>query len=111
MKALAVLFALVATASADGWSVPRRHGHHHKRQVTGAAAGVPTVTPTPTTTTGPPTPTTTTGPPPLATGTGIPPLSMITLGMPTHSTLPVSATFAAGAIPPVASAPPLPVPC
>jgi peptidoglycan/xylan/chitin deacetylase (PgdA/CDA1 family) len=45
---------------------------------------------------------------PAAAGTGIPPLANITFGMPTQATLPVTATFAAGATPPVSGAPALP---
>ncbi|KAG5651230.1 hypothetical protein H0H81_009379 [Sphagnurus paluster] len=47
---------------------------------------------------------------PLASGTTIPPLDSITLGMPTQSTLPVTATYAAGAKGPVPGAPALPTP-
>ncbi|KAF9240728.1 carbohydrate esterase family 4 protein [Melanogaster broomeanus] len=43
-------------------------------------------------------------------GTTIPPLSQITSGMATPSTLPVTATYAAGATPPIAGAPTLPSP-
>ncbi|PPQ91479.1 hypothetical protein CVT25_013736 [Psilocybe cyanescens] len=52
--------------------------------------------------------TTSSGPPPLATWTGVPPLESITLGMPTRPVLPVTATYAPGATPPLAGAPVLP---
>lgn len=48
---------------------------------------------------------------PAATGTAIPPIESITFGMPTKATLPVTATFAAGASVPVSGAPPLPTAC
>ncbi|KAF8141609.1 carbohydrate esterase family 4 protein [Boletus edulis] len=43
-------------------------------------------------------------------GTTIPPLSQITSGMATPSTLPVTATYPAGATPPISGAPTLPTP-
>ncbi|KAF9218974.1 glycoside hydrolase/deacetylase [Gyrodon lividus] len=43
-------------------------------------------------------------------GTDIPPLSQITSGMPTPSTLPVTATYPPGATPPISGAPTLPSP-
>ncbi|EIW79320.1 carbohydrate esterase family 4 protein [Coniophora puteana RWD-64-598 SS2] len=43
-------------------------------------------------------------------GTAIPSLSLITSGMPSPTTLPVTATFSAGASVPVSGAPPLPTP-
>ncbi|KAI9464215.1 carbohydrate esterase family 4 protein [Boletus coccyginus] len=43
-------------------------------------------------------------------GTTIPPLSQITSGMATPSTLPVTATYPAGATPPISGAPVLPTP-
>jgi hypothetical protein len=51
-----------------------------------------------------------TTPPPPA-GTGIPPIQNITSGMPVQMTLPVTATFAPGASPPISGAPALPTPC
>ncbi|KAG6908967.1 hypothetical protein DXG01_002573 [Tephrocybe rancida] len=45
-----------------------------------------------------------------ATGTAVPPLSSITLGMPSHATLPVSKTYTKGASAPVSGAPTLPTP-
>jgi hypothetical protein len=53
----------------------------------------------------------TSAPPPPAAGTGIPPIQNITSGMPSQLTLPVTATFAAGASPPISGAPGLPTPC
>jgi len=43
--------------------------------------------------------------------TSIPPLASISLGMPVQSTLPATATYAAGATAPVSGAPHLPTPC
>jgi len=45
-----------------------------------------------------------------ATGTAVPPLDSITSGMPSHATLPLTATFTAGATPLVSGAPVLPSP-
>ncbi|KAF7770372.1 CAZyme family CE4 [Agaricus bisporus var. burnettii] len=47
---------------------------------------------------------------PTATASGIPPLSKITMGMPSAPTPVVTATFSAGAEPPIKGAPPLPSP-
>jgi len=93
-------------------NVQARHPRHvdivHKRQATGtasrASSGLSTIVTRPTGTTGGVTAV------PVPTFTGVPPIDNITFGMPTGATLPVSATFAAGASPPVSGAPALPTP-
>lgn len=52
----------------------------------------------------------TTGPQTNTWGTTIPPLTQITSGMPSQPTLPVTATYPAGATPPISGAPVLPTP-
>ncbi|KAI6149879.1 carbohydrate esterase family 4 protein [Pisolithus tinctorius] len=51
-----------------------------------------------------------TGPQTNTWGTTIPPLSQITSGMPSQPTLPLTATYSAGATPPISGAPALPTP-
>jgi outer membrane biosynthesis protein TonB len=52
-----------------------------------------------------------TGPPPAATGTEIPPIESVTSGMPTKPALFPTASYSAGAQPPVSGVPPLPTAC
>ncbi|KAG6331422.1 hypothetical protein ID866_7669 [Astraeus odoratus] len=47
---------------------------------------------------------------PTATASGIPPLNQITSGMTSQSTMPPTATYSAGATPPISGAPVLPTP-
>lgn len=123
---LAAILAFVATTSAHDHNLHRRHAKRQAIPTTSSSqtlpvrptSSTPGVAPTP----GAPAPAASTPPaagapaaatappPPNATG-GIPPLSMITLGMPTQASLPVTATFAAGAKPTYAGAPALPKPC
>ncbi|KAF5383618.1 hypothetical protein D9615_003551 [Tricholomella constricta] len=92
----AALIALLGASNVNG--TPRHVEIVHKRQATGTG------------TTSAPTGTGGVTIVPAQTGTGVPPLESLTFGMPSKATLPVSATYAAGASPPVSGAPALPTP-
>lgn len=96
-QSLTALFALLGATNVHARS-PRHLEVAHKRQATTTTTSR-TTTPTGVTVV------------PAATGTAIPPLESITFGMPTGATLPVTATWAAGASAPVSGAPTLPTPC
>jgi hypothetical protein len=95
MKTLPVvaLFTLIASARSH-----HIRNVHYKRQTDAAA----------------PSPAADLAPPAAGTGAavaGVPPLTAINLSMPPGPTLAPTTTYAAGAIPPVSGAPPLPTPC
>ncbi|KAG1876447.1 carbohydrate esterase family 4 protein [Suillus subalutaceus] len=110
LQALVTLLSLLGAANA----IPDQHVRLAKRQNAGAvvasgssssSSGAPTTSFTSaTSTSNSPVPTT-------PVGTTIPPLINITSGMATPSTVPLSATYSAGATPLISGAPVLPTPC
>jgi hypothetical protein len=122
LQALVALFTILTTTNAHSRRLESRYANiAHKRQAPPVSSSTSTPPPSSSSsgsvsksgsTTG--TVPASSGVPvtsvPVATGTGIPPLANITFGMPTQTTLPVTATFAAGASPPVSGAPALPTP-
>lgn len=119
LQALTALFLLNA---ANAHNIKHRNLQVvHKRQAT-TSSGTTSVGPsstgpssgTGTATAGHPTSTPPAGHPisiPSPAVSGVPPLESITFGMPSQATLPVTATYAAGATPPVSGAPALPTTC
>lgn len=110
LQALVALLSLLGAANATN----ERHARLGKRQNAGAvvgssssasSSGAPTTsfTSSATSTSNSPVPTT-------PVGTTIPPLANITSGMATPSTVPLSATYSAGATPLISGAPVLPTP-
>jgi len=108
LQALVALLSLLGAANATN----ERHARLGKRQNAGAvvgssssSSGAPTTsfTSSTTSTSNSPVPTT-------PVGTTIPPLANITSGMATPSTVPLSATYSAGATPLISGAPVLPTP-
>ena len=118
LNALVALFALLAVADADD-----RHARLAKRQATSStpttsaassassASGSTTTSASGSGSTASSNSTSASPVPTTPVGTTIPPLSQITSGMATPSTLPVTATYPAGATPPISGAPTLPTPC
>ena len=95
--AAAALFSLPALVVAHDLNFHHaRHAQHAKRASSGSAT--PTATPAPQVT-------------PTGAGTDIPPLSSILSGAAPEATFPLTASFAAGATPPISGAPPLPTEC
>ncbi|KAG5647489.1 hypothetical protein DXG03_009425 [Asterophora parasitica] len=94
-QTFAALVALLGASNVHAHN-PRHVEIIHKRQATSTTAHPPaggvTIIPN------------------APTGTGVPPLESLTFGMPSKATIPVTATFAAGATPPVSGAPGLPTP-
>jgi hypothetical protein len=111
----ATFFSLLAVARASSIGAGHAaHAHHVARQVAavgGSSASVPAAGAVTTNAAAAPTPVvlTTTA---FTTGTAIPPLSLISSGMASESSLPLTATYTPGAHPPkVSGAPPLPATC
>lgn len=108
LQAFVTLLSLLGAANAT----PERHVRLAKRQNAGALVGlnssssgapITSFTPSATSTSNSTVPTT-------PVGTTIPPLANITSGMATPSTVPLSATYSAGATPLISGAPVLPTP-
>src|SRR6267154_6408296 len=105
LQALVALLSLLGAVDA----IHEQHARHGKRQNAGAvlassASSSAAGSTTSASSSNSPVPTT-------PVGTTIPPLSAITSGMATPSTIPVTATYSAGATPLISGAPVLPTPC
>ncbi|KAI6117469.1 carbohydrate esterase family 4 protein [Pisolithus croceorrhizus] len=121
LPSLVALLTLVGAASANERHVRLARKYNYARDTTtssmaaststsspmtsSSSAAVPSATTSATTTAAP-----STGPQTNTWGTTIPPLTQITSGMPSQPTLPLTATYPAGATPPISGAPVLPTP-
>ncbi|KAG2132817.1 carbohydrate esterase family 4 protein [Suillus clintonianus] len=107
LQAFVALLSLLGAVNATN----ERHARLGKRQNAGAVVGSSSASGAPTTSFASSASSTSNSPVPTTpVGTTIPPLANITSGMATPSTVPVSATYSAGATPLISGAPVLPTP-